>query len=445
MNSVDKFDVGTINNFPESDEKFQEFLAIKIIKPSTIQGYKTRIKEYCLAIGLTPSEFIKEAEYEEEKRIAIKKRKIKSHLIKYVQYLREKNYKETSISNYLIYVKAFYTTFDVELPKLPFKLNMLPKKDYKEWINKDDIKKAVNYSNKKYKAIILLMASSGMGSAEVRSLIFSDFIKSLEEYLIFPVKNPYNVEEIRNNLPSNQHIIPTWHIKRVKTDESFYTFSSPESVEAILDYIEYRESRNKPVLGLDEPLFIGVKPGDPLNKYTITSAFQKINDDAGFKAIGNKRYFTSHELRRFFSDQTFKAGMQERHVTWLRGDKPKNSTFNRYVKPDPKKLKIEYMEKALPCISIESVKIREIDENAYSRLKKLENENLKLQKRLTENSEIFKDRVDEIENIKDILKMMNDPEIKSSPELREKVIKTTLEALNTNVKDAVKELESDQR
>ncbi|MGZ4857853.1 MAG: tyrosine-type recombinase/integrase, partial [Methanobacteriaceae archaeon] len=304
--------------------------------------------------------------------------------------------KETSISNYLIYVKAFYSTFEIELPKLPIKLNSLPKKNYKEWISKEDIKKALKYSNQKYKAIILLMGSSGMGSSEIRNLTFKDFLKSLEEYIRISLKEPYKVENIRNSLPINQNIIPTWHIQRVKTGEYYYTFSSPESLEAILNYIEYREAKDKPIIGLDEPLFIGRRPGDLLNKYTMTSAFQKINDDAGFETLGNKRYFTSHELRRFFSLQSFRAGLRERDVKWLRGQKPRNM-MNRYVKPDPQNLKIEYMEKALPCLSMENVKIRELEEDIYRRLRDLEKENQDLKIALRKEQKITGDKVEKLE------------------------------------------------
>ncbi len=324
----------------------------------------------------------------------------------------------------MIYVKSFYSTFDIELPKIPIKLNSLPKKDYKEWVNKEDIKKAIKYSNHKYKAIIILMTSSGMGSAEIRSLTFDNFLKSLKEYLKIPLKSPYNVEEIRNSLPTNQHIIPTWHIQRIKTGEYYYTFSSPESVEAILDYLEYREAKNKPIIGLKEPLFIGRKPGDTLNKYTLTSAFQKINDDAGFEVIGNKRYFTSHELRRFFSDQAFKSGMQERDIKWLRGQKPRD-TLNRYVKPDPQNLKIEYMEKLLPCVSVEPVKILEIEENAYRRLSELEKERIEMK--------------NEIADLKGIVEMIIDPKTKKSEEFlsgREELLKKISSNKDSILKDS---------
>ena len=169
MNSKDKLDSKDINTFLEGDEKFQVFLTIKTLKPNTIEGYKYRIYEYSKAIGLTPTEFLLEAEEEEDEGLKLKRRKIRDHLIKFIQYLRKKGLKETSISNYLIYVKAFYSTFEIELPKLPIKLNSLPKKNYNEWVSKEDIKKALKYSNQKYKAIILLMVSSGMGSAEIRN------------------------------------------------------------------------------------------------------------------------------------------------------------------------------------------------------------------------------------------------------------------------------------
>ena len=399
MDSNVKFDYDNIKNLLDTDEKFQEFLIVKKRKPSTILGYKGRITQYCLAIGLTPTEFIKEAESEEDAGIKLKKRKIKFYLMKFIQYLRNKGLRETSISNYLIYIKSFYNYFEVEIPKLPVKLESLPKKSYREWISKEDIKKALKYSNRKYRAIILLMASSGMGAAEIRSLKFADFTRSIKEYTKFPLKHPYLVEDIRSSLPSNQHIIPLWYVKRIKTGEYYYTFSSPESVEAILDYLEYRESKNKPVYGDEEPLFIGRYSNTIINPKGLSSAFERINDDIGFEQVGNKRYFTSHELRRFFSDQAFKAGLQERDVKWLRGQKPRD-TLNRYVKPDPKKLKVEYMEKALPRLSIEEVKVREIEGSAYLRLKRLEQENEKLRKEKNNDSkelDFIKDKMEEME------------------------------------------------
>jgi len=398
MNSKDKLDSKDINTFLEGEEKFQVFLTIKTLKPNTIEGYKYRIYEYSKSIGLSPTEFLLEAEEEEYEGIKLKRRKIRDHLIRFIQYLRKKGLKETSISNYLIYVKAFYSTFEIEIPKLPIKLNSLPKKDYKERVSKKDIKKALKYSNQKYKAIILLMATSGMGSSEIRNLIFKDFLISLKEYIRIPLKEPYTAENIRNSLTENQHTIPTWHIQRLKTGKYYYTFSSPESVEAILNYMEYREAMNKPIIGLDEPLFIGRNPGNILNKYTMTSAFQKINDDAGFEKVGNKRYFTSHELRRFFSYQSLRTGLQEKDVKWLLGQKPKD-TLNRYVKPDPQNLKIQYMENVLPYLSIETVEILQLKEDAYRMLRDLEKENQELKETLRKEQEITAEKFEKLEKM----------------------------------------------
>lgn len=376
-----KFD--DIKTLLEEDQKFQELLIIKNPKTKTRDIYKVVMKQYILVTGLTPTQLINEAEEEEDKGVKLRNRKIKTYLLNFIQYLRKKNFEETSISNYITYIKMFYKTFDIIIPRLPVKLKRFPKKDYKEWITKEDIKKALRFSNKKFKAIILLMASSGMGSAEIRNLKFEDFLHSIKEYLKYPLRQPYTVDDIKKSLSDNQHVIPTWEIQRVKTEEYYYTFSSPESVNAILDYLEDRESKNQPITGDHEPLFMGQIPGTVLSESGLATVFQKINQNAGFKKIGNKGYFTSHELRRFFTDQAYKSHISEREVKWLRGQKTKD-TFNRYTKPDPEILKLEYIEKALPCLSMERVKIREIDENAYQRLKKLEKENFDLKKKLNE-------------------------------------------------------------
>jgi len=59
--------------------------------------------------------------------------------------------------------------------------------------------------------------------------------------LKYPVREPYNVPDLRNGLSTREHIIPTWHVERVKTGEPYFTFSSPESIEAILNYLKRRE------------------------------------------------------------------------------------------------------------------------------------------------------------------------------------------------------------
>jgi hypothetical protein len=51
---------------------------------------------------------------------------------------------------------------------------------------KDDIKLALKNCNPKFQAIILLMSSSGMGSAEVSSLSHKQLLESLQEYINFP-------------------------------------------------------------------------------------------------------------------------------------------------------------------------------------------------------------------------------------------------------------------
>ena len=44
------------------------------------------------------------------------------------------------------------------------------------------------------------MASSGMGSAEIRSLKVQDFLDSLSEYFKRPLKLPLDIDQIRSKI-----------------------------------------------------------------------------------------------------------------------------------------------------------------------------------------------------------------------------------------------------
>jgi len=66
------------------------------------------------------------------------------------------------------------------------------------------IKTALEYCNPKYKAIILLMISNGMGSSEIRSLTIKDLIKGLN----LPISTSFSIDDIVNLDPENDLIIP---------------------------------------------------------------------------------------------------------------------------------------------------------------------------------------------------------------------------------------------
>ncbi len=99
------------------------------------------------------------------------------------------------------------------------------------------------------------MASSGMGSAEIRSLKYKHFINSIEE-----VSKELTLEEKLDifklqSIMQDKRIFGTWHIIRQKTSIPYVTFSTPESIQAIIDYLINQIHCNKPIRSLDDYLF----------------------------------------------------------------------------------------------------------------------------------------------------------------------------------------------
>ena len=111
-------------------------------------------------------------------------------------------------------------------------------KSFEKIPSREDIKKVLPHVDLKHKAIILLMSSSGMGSAEVRNLRYKDFLKAMLEYLD-PKKELFakyviteedikvdedtadiifDVLSITKKLRKKGNIIPTWRIKRTKQE-----------------------------------------------------------------------------------------------------------------------------------------------------------------------------------------------------------------------------------
>ena len=105
--------------------------------------------------------------------------------------------------------------------------------------SKEDIRKALGYASIREKAIIYLMSSSSMGSAEVRNLSYQDFLKSISEYIDINLNKWIDIKELVKKLQENDTIkIPFFNIKRIKTKRKMMTFCTPESYNAIIEYLE---------------------------------------------------------------------------------------------------------------------------------------------------------------------------------------------------------------
>lgn len=165
------------------DVHFQEFLNSRQVTESTKEQYVLRIFNYCVFLDKTPTELIEEAENDEEQRIRMKKRHINKYLNEFLHYLIKEQKSISYIKDFIMTVRSFYSEFEIEIPKIRFKQEndkrMITTDDI---VGKEHILRALEHCNLKYRAILLLMSSSGMGRAEIIHLTYNDFLTAISEY-----------------------------------------------------------------------------------------------------------------------------------------------------------------------------------------------------------------------------------------------------------------------
>lgn len=305
-----------------SNDLFQKFCRDRNIKQSTKKGYDSALRLYEYFQGESIEKLFKEARNEENERIPLKDRKIKKRLIEFRSYLLNSNLSPNTSKTYFSKVKTFYLHFEFELPHLPqAKYDKIYETNYLDLPTKEHIHEALLISPIELKAVILFMSSSGTAKAETLSLTVEHFINGTQDY-----HHGGSIEFILETLDKKNNVVPTFYLKRIKTDKYYYTFCSPEASSHIVKYLKTREN-----LKLEDKLF-------DFTSSLLLTRFQEINDkmDWGFK--GKYRFFRSHTLRKFHASN---IGLSAEYIDSLQG-RSKNEVHETYIKTNPEKLKEIY-------------------------------------------------------------------------------------------------------
>ena len=324
---------------------FKKFCCNRNIKKSTINGYISALKGYEKFHDKSIQELFDEALIEENKRIPLKDRKIKKRLMDYRSHLLNSNLSPNTSKTYFAKVKTFYLHFEFELPHLPqAKYDKIYETNYLDLPTREHIHEALLISPIDLKAVILFMSSSGTAKAETLSLTVEHFIQGTQEY-----HHGGSIEFILETLDKKTNVVPTFYLKRIKTDKYYYTFCSPEASSAIVKYLKTREN-----LKLEDPLF-------DFTSSLLLTRFQEINDkmDWGFK--GKYRFFRSHTLRKFHASN---IGLSAEYIDSLQG-RSKNEVHETYIKTNPKKLK-EIYKSAMKNVMIYENKGPEIKKQEFN-------------------------------------------------------------------------------
>ncbi len=264
-----------------------------------------------------------EAIDEEEKGIPVKKRKIKRRLLDFRDFLLNSGLAISTVRTYLSRIKTFYRHFEIELPYLnDIRGDGEYLSSYDDLPTKEDIREAFGISSPVLRAVILFISSSGCAKAETLSLTVGDFIKATEDY-----HNGGSIDDVLECLENRRDVVPTFYLKRIKTNKFYHTFCSPEASHHIVKYLLTREN-----LSLEDRVF-------DFTDASLIYNFKKVNDRLDMGFVGRYRFFRAHSLRKYHASN---IGLSKDHIDELQG-RAKTKVHEAYIKTNPKKLKEIYM------------------------------------------------------------------------------------------------------
>lgn len=393
------------------EEILDDFVKSRNLKPISKKAYKASIKLYTEYHQMTLQDLIKEAEIEEDTGIRWKRRKLKRRLIDFRTFLAEKylkNYAKNTFSRIL----TIYKHYEIEIHDLP----PLSQKNfhqpnpisYKDLPDKDILGIALEISKPVMKAIILFMSSSGCARKETLNLTIQDFIDATIDYHTPPAQRKQNhtknIYEVLEILKEHNDIVPTFKLRRQKTDKWYYTFCSPEATTEIINYL----------LQLTKPLTPETKLFQ-IHQSTFSTKFINMNTVMQLGKKGTYNRLRSHMLRKFHASRLKNDGMDKYDVNSMQG-KGLNSTDEAYFLDDPEKLREKYI-KHMACLTI-NLDINKID---------IESPEFKQLK------EMYKEKEAEVNNMKDRITNIEERLLEidqrrySKEELLEKISKKKLQ------------------
>ena len=315
-----------------------DFVKERNLSSRTKHGYKDSLKKYTSFHNNSLVNLLNEADHEEENGIRWKNRRLKQRLIDFRIFLYE-NFMITTAKVHFQRILTIYRHFEIEIHELP-KISVKSCKQskpitFEDLLTKEIIRNAVEIANPVMRALILFMSSSGCARRETLNLTIQDFIDASYEY-----HRKKDILEALNILNELDNVVPTFRIRRQKTNKFYFTFCSPEASNEVANYL-----LNNRELVSNDRLF-------KINLDYLNNNFVKINNELGIGKVGTYNRFRSHMLRKFHASSLYNAenGLSLEEIDALQGRK-KDSTHSSYFMENPKNLKKKYMN------SLDSIKI----------------------------------------------------------------------------------------
>lgn len=379
-----------------NEELLEEFFLVKNHDPKTREIYTRAINKYSKFHGFTMEELIDEAETEEENGVRWKRRTLKKRLLQFRNYLIQ-NYKKNTVSTYFTQVIAVYKYFEIEIGDLtkvnPRGFHIPGEVTFDELLTHKEISQVLHVAPLWFQAVLIFQISTGCARKETIEMTIGQFKKAT-----YPFHRKNDIIEALLILKDLDNVIPTFKLKREKTNKYYYTFCTPEAVDKIVEYlltnrVETLEDGTLKLINLsdDDKLF------DKEENY-IPVAYYRYNDQFNFgQASDGFNRFRSHMMRKFHSNHLRKSGMSESDIDALQG-RTKSTTRAAYFLDDPTVLLKKYVEH-FPCLLIEkNVNNIDIKSPEYQELEVKYREKESEVKEMESRMNVIEKRLDEIDD-----------------------------------------------
>lgn len=299
-----------------NDERVIQWFSLSELSEATRPSYTVFMQLYCECVGKTPTVLISEAMTEIKKGKLPAERKTVTYFAKYKDCLTQRGYAPKTFGYAISVIKSFYKQFDIDLSRMVSKNKQRSRlKENDNLLSRDNVIRLINFSaSVRDRAIILLMASSGMAQKEVIHLTFKDI-----EYI---------------------DGIGVIGVRRSKTEVDYITFCSPEACEAMKVYLAERTNNEALAahMGPDDVIFVsyqGHKPGGyqgaPIRPRSFTKIFNALAQRLDMNNGRGWVLCSSHHLRSFFATTMENDGVPRAKVHVMLGHKS-NDIDSAYFK-----------------------------------------------------------------------------------------------------------------
>lgn len=366
----------------EEERLLTEWRRNKQITTHTMQTYRVYIRHYMIATGLSLQELYDEAILEEEENTPLYRRKVKSRLLDFYDYLDDSDYSGKTKNTMVFVVRSFYKSYGIRLPDIPNNYDPTPRpENVDKLLTKPIIRLMLNQASTRDKAIISFAAMTGQSADEIRRLTVQDMIdcwNSELEQKVFSLSDIFRYKKEILDLKA-----PPLRYVRNKTRNKYWFYIPSETSKYIIEYIYERVAgRNDKIRIRDTktPLFVN-KYGNPCTAQNISKTFTIVGERCGFETPelfeddirllllrdeGNYRVYSAHKYRKYFLNMCrryagTRAETESAHIYtgkelgdfWIgHQDKGSISHYLQYDEEDVHELQAHYLQ-LLPYLSVE--------------------------------------------------------------------------------------------